>query len=114
MPSNEGRPANPKMIDFGVEETLVAVTDGRGAIRAVVTSPAVKNPHKAMAALPELVSTAFKNSRLPRARLQAVGASVPGLVDQTNGRVHLAPNLGWKEFPLRTGLEKVLGRPVVV
>jgi predicted NBD/HSP70 family sugar kinase len=101
-------------IEFGVEETLVAVADGRGAIRSVVTSAALKNPDRAMAALPELVSGALKTSRLPRARLQAIGACVPGLVDQTTGQCKLAPNLGWKEFPLRSELERTLRRPVVV
>jgi predicted NBD/HSP70 family sugar kinase len=101
-------------VEFGVEETLVAVADGRGAIRAVVTNPAIKNPDRAIAALPELVASAFKTSRLPRARLQAVGASVPGLVDQTSGACKLAPNLGWKDYPLRSELERALRRPVVV
>ena len=101
-------------IDFGVEETLVAAADGRGTIRSVMTSPALKNPEKAIMALPELVASALKTSRLPRARLQAVGASVPGLVDQTSGQVRLAPNLGWKDFPLRSELERTLQRPVVV
>jgi predicted NBD/HSP70 family sugar kinase len=101
-------------IEFGVEETSVAVADGRGAIRSVVTSPAVKNPDRALAALPELVAGALKTSRLPRARLQAVGACVPGLVDQTSGQCRLAPNLGWKDYPLRSELERALRRPVVV
>jgi predicted NBD/HSP70 family sugar kinase len=101
-------------VEFGVEETLVAVADGRGAIRSVVTSPTIKNPDRAIAALPELVAGALKASRLPRARLQAVGASVPGLVDQTTGQCKLAPNLGWKEYPLRSELERLMRRPVVV
>jgi predicted NBD/HSP70 family sugar kinase len=101
-------------VEFGVEETLVAVADGRGAIRSVVTSPAVRNPERAMAGVAELVGNALKQSRFPRARVQAVGASVPGLVDQTTGQCRLAPNLGWKEFPLRSELERALRRPVVV
>jgi predicted NBD/HSP70 family sugar kinase len=101
-------------VEFGVEETLIAIADGRGAIRSVVTSPTIKNPDRAIAALPELVGGALKASRLPRARLQAVGACVPGLVDQTSGQCKLAPNLGWKEVPLRSQLERTLRRPVVV
>jgi predicted NBD/HSP70 family sugar kinase len=101
-------------VDFGVEQTLVAIADGRGAIRSVVTAPSTKSPDRAIAGLPELVASALKTSRLPRARLQAVGASVPGLIDQTTGQCKLAPNLGWKEYPLRSELERVLRRPVVV
>src|SRR6266566_8015878 len=43
-------------VEFGVEETLVAVADGRGAIRSVVASHAVRNPDRAIATLPELVA----------------------------------------------------------
>lgn len=101
-------------IDFGVEETLVAAADGRGTLRSVMTGSASKDPERAITALPELVASALKASRLPRARLQAVGASVPGLVDQITGQVRLAPTLGWKDFPLRSELERTLQRPVVV
>jgi N-acetylglucosamine repressor len=101
-------------VEFGVERTLVAVADGRGAIRSVVTSPSLKDPERALATLPDLVASALKTSRLPRARLQAVGASVPGLVDQTTGMCKLAPNLGWKDYALRSELERTLRRPVVV
>jgi predicted NBD/HSP70 family sugar kinase len=101
-------------VEFGVEETSVAVADGRGAIRSVVTTPSVRNADKAVAALPEIVAGALKSSRLPRARLQAVGACVPGLVEQTTGQCRLAPNLGWKDYPLRSALERTLRRPVVV
>ena len=68
-------------IEFGVEETAVAVADGRGTIRSVVQAPAFRNPDRAIAALPELVAGVLKSCRIPRSRVQAVGASVPGLVD---------------------------------
>jgi N-acetylglucosamine repressor len=101
-------------IEFGVEDTSVAVADGRGTIRSIVRGPAQRNPDKAVAAVPELVTSALKGCRTPRSRVQAVGASVPGLVDQTSGRVRLAPNLGWKDYLLRSALERSLRRPVVV
>jgi predicted NBD/HSP70 family sugar kinase len=39
---------------------------------------------------------------------------VPGLVDQESGVCMLAPNLGWRDFPLREALAQDLGVPVVV
>lgn len=43
-----------------------------------------------------------------------VALAVPGLVDDENGVVALAPNLGWRELPLRAIAEERLGLPAVV
>jgi predicted NBD/HSP70 family sugar kinase len=102
-------------IEFGVEETSIAVADGRGAIRSITREASLRDdPERAMAALPDLVGRALRSARVPKGRVQAIGASVPGLIDQTSGRCRLAPNLGWEDFPLRSSLEKVLRKPVVV
>jgi predicted NBD/HSP70 family sugar kinase len=43
-----------------------------------------------------------------------VGATVPGLVDSESGTCVLAPNLDWRDFPLRDALADELHVPVVV
>ena len=102
-------------IEFGVEETSIAVADGRGTIRSITREPSLRDdPERAMAALPDLVGRALRSARVPKGRVQAIGASVPGLIDRTQWALPLAPNLGWEDFPLRTSLEKVLRKPVVV
>jgi N-acetylglucosamine repressor len=102
-------------VEFGVDDTQVAVSDGRGAIRTVLREPrSHSDPRAAIAALPALVSKALKAAKVPRTRLRAVGVTVPGLIDQTSGRCRLAPNLGWEDFPLRSAVERALKRPVVV
>lgn len=43
---------------------------------------------------------------------KGVGIGAPGSVDAENGRVVFAPNLEWKDFPLKKELEKRLEVPV--
>jgi glucokinase len=46
--------------------------------------------------------------------VEAVGVGAAGLVDETRSVVRFAPNLGWREQPLRALLEAATGLPVVV
>ena len=46
--------------------------------------------------------------------IEAVGVGAAGLVDETRSVVRFAPNLGWREQPLRALLEEATGLPVVV
>lgn len=45
----------------------------------------------------------------PRHRLVGVGAGVVGITRRSDGLVHLAPNLGWREAPIGKLLSKELG-----
>src|SRR5262249_18369558 len=42
---------------------------------------------------------------LQREHLLAIGCSVPGPIDRTNGIVVLSPNMKWYDFPLRAELQ---------
>lgn len=44
-------------------------------------------------------------------RLRAVGVGVPALMDRT-GRLVLAPNLGWRDTPIRPLIQEVVAAPV--
>ena len=46
--------------------------------------------------------------------VEAVGVGAAGLVDETRSVVRFAPNLGWREQPLRELLETATNLPVVV
>jgi len=43
-----------------------------------------------------------------------VGVAVPGIVRPTDGRVHAAPNLGWRDVPLGSLAATALAAPVTV
>ena len=46
--------------------------------------------------------------------LLGVAVGVPGLVDQTSGTLLFAPNLRWKNVPLRRQLESLINAPLIV
>jgi len=46
--------------------------------------------------------------------LLGVAVGVPGLVDQTTGALLFAPNLGWRDVPLRAMLQEAFAAPVFV
>lgn len=41
----------------------------------------------------------------------AIGVGAPGFIDQTGSVVRFAPNLGWREVPLRARIEDATGLP---
>uniref|UniRef100_A0A7C2NXK1 ROK family protein n=1 Tax=Schlesneria paludicola TaxID=360056 RepID=A0A7C2NXK1_9PLAN len=47
-------------------------------------------------------------------QLHGIGVGAPGPVDMDAGLIHEAPNLGWKNVPLRELLHKEFGCPVAV
>lgn len=49
-------------------------------------------------------------------QVAGLSVAVPGVVDEADGRLRLAPNLGWRDVPLRERLEHALGAsyPIVV
>jgi len=122
-PSTGGRPpkylyvnaesAYVLAIDVGVTETLYAISDFNGRIliqRAVVTEGV---PEHFLSSLAREINTLVQ-AQYPRARFEAIGVSIPGLVDRADGSVITSPNLGWRGVPVRAILEAELSLPVFV
>jgi predicted NBD/HSP70 family sugar kinase len=102
-------------IHFGVRATRIAVADARGVIRVVRGRPSLRNaPARVGKVVRSMVSEALQAAKIPRARVAAAGATVPGLVDQESGVCVLAPNLAWQDVSLREVLQDELRVPVVV
>lgn len=99
----------------GVQLTTVAVADARGQIRATRELPTVHGDAKAMLAQAlGVVDETFTAAEIPRDRLQAVGVTLPGLVDAATGVCVAGPNIGWPKVPVRDLIGEALGVPVVV
>jgi len=122
-PSTGGRPpkylyvnaesAYVLAVDVGVGETAYAVSDFNGRIltqRAVVTRG---EPESFLTDLAREIG-ALVRTQYPRARFEAAGVSVPGLVDRADGTLITSPNLGWQGVSVRALLEAELGLPVFV
>lgn len=53
-------------------------------------------------------------AKVPPKELAGIGIGIPGPIDMEAGVILGAPNLGWRDVPLKQILEKRLGCPVVV
>jgi glucokinase len=62
----------------------------------------------------KLIHEILLKAELTPDQIGAIGVGVPGPLDLNAGVVREAPNLGWKDVPLRELLETEFGCPVVV
>lgn len=100
-------------IDIGVRETVYAVSDFNGRIlkqKSVMTKGKPKTFLKNLC--DEIKKTISKN--YSRVKFEAVGVSVPGLVNRTTGEVVVSPNLEWNNTPVKKIIEDELNLPVFV
>jgi len=97
-------------VDVGGTKVAAGVVDEEGRILAQVrraTAAQVKGA--AERTIAELVLELAATYPV-----EAVGVGAAGLVDETRSVVRFAPNLGWREEPLRAMLERATSLPVVV
>jgi len=97
-------------IDVGGTKIAGGVVDDQGTILATAlrVSPAT-DTHAIEASIEELVDELRGNHEIT-----AVGVGAAGFVDSKRSTVMFAPNLAWRDEPLRRDLEKRLGLPVVI
>ena len=102
-------------ICFGVTTTTVGLADARGEIRFRREVPTLHGDPQAMvASAAALAREVCEQAGFPATRLQAVGVTVPGMVNAETGHVAFAPNLSWTDVPIRDLVAGALGVPVVV
>ncbi len=100
-------------VDIGVRETVYAVSDFNGRIlkqKALITEGKPKTFLKNLCV--EIKKTVEKN--YPRTKFEAVGVSVPGLINRNTGEVAVSPNLEWNRTPVKKIFEDELNLPVYV
>jgi glucokinase-like ROK family protein len=102
-------------VHIGARRTTIAVGDAAGeeiARRQWPTSRAT--PADALRQVATEALQAIAEAAMPGAGLAAVGAVMPGLTDFHAGVCLLAPNLGWRDVPVRDLLGEALDAPVYV
>src|SRR2546423_1571036 len=97
-------------VDVGGTKVAAGVVDERGSIveklrRATPSSSPARTEQVIAGAVTELLS---------RHRVQAVGLGAAGFIDEQRASVRFAPNLAWREEPLRLRGEDLIGLPVGV
>jgi len=108
-------------VEIGVGFVSVVVTDLKARTlwcRKVETAesevfPSTQEPGKVMEEFDKVVREAMRATEA-RGRLLGIGVGVPGLVDRSTGVLLFAPNLEWKDMPLRDLWQPRLGVPVIV
>jgi len=100
-------------INPDVEAVTLALVGlgGQVVVREALTSPERLSPMDVA-----LLTRDFLARIVPTlpvsTRLTGVGVAVPGLVDERDNTVAVAPNLGWSDVPLAAIIEQVTGLPV--
>ena len=105
-------------IDLGPTRTHLGIADLRGELiaRRIVNTPQdEESPEALLNTLAAELLSLMAELDVPRSKLLAVGAGVPGAVDLGRGMiVTVAPNLkGWSDVPMAAILRNALGAPVI-
>ncbi len=97
-------------VDVGGTKIAAGVVDDAGTIlaRARRESPATDSD-----AIEESVAGLVAELRLEH-EIEAVGVGAAGFVDVARSTVLFAPNLAWRDEPLKADLEARMGLPVVI
>src|SRR5271165_6631820 len=97
-------------VDVGGTKVAAGVVDQHGRIIAKLKrfTPAA-SPGGTISVIASVV-----NELLTQYEIEAVGIGAAGFVDQTRSTVLFAPNLAWRDEPVKKLVEERIGRPVVV
>ncbi len=104
-------------VEIDVDHLAVHATDlaGRPLVeRRIGFDTAGAGPEGCLAALGDVIRDGIGEMALRGAAPVGIGVAVPGLVDAGTGTVILAPNLGWRDLPLRDRLSRHIGAPLRV
>jgi glucokinase len=101
----------------GMSAAVFREDGGAPVARTSVPTPVEKGVEgvvDAAANLIRLVRARAEEEGIPARRIVGVGAGFPGAVDPDRGVVRQAPNLRWRDVPIRDLLQERIGLPVVV
>ena len=97
-------------VDVGGTKVAAGVVDEQGQI---IEKLRRATPSASPARTEQVIAGAV-NELLGRHPVQAVGLGAAGFIDETRANVRFAPNLAWRDEPLRKRVEDLIGLPVVV
>ena len=62
----------------------------------------------------DVIAEAMENADISASQVGGLGIGCPGPLDLAKGVIHEAPNLGWKNVPIRKSIEEAFNFPVEV
>ena len=77
-----------------------------------LSTKAGRGPDEVIERIARCVRDVVDECDLSMKQVRGIGVGAPGAVDTEEGKVIFAPNLGWKDLPLKKELEKELEVPV--
>lgn len=103
-------------VDLGGTKILAGVFDDKLEClgRAKKSTKAQRGAEAVVERVAATVLEAIDECDLQPKQIRGLGIGAPGACDPDTGTVIFAPNLGWKNFPLKKELEKRLPFPVFV
>ncbi len=116
MADNNGKPSCFVGVDMGGTKILAGVFDAQ--LNCLSRMKLSTKPERGTGEVIERVARCVKDAvdecDLSLKQVRGIGIGAPGAVDTQEGRVIFAPNLDWKDVPLKKALEKELDVPVFV
>lgn len=104
-------------LDIGGTKVLGAVFDEKGKIVHRLKKKTKSGGDTAANVEEVIISVADEMRReagLKKEQLRAVSAGAPGVIDQDAGVVLFSPNLPWRDYDIRTPIEKKFGVPFYI
>ncbi len=102
--------------DLGGTKMMAVVLDD--AFRVVATrrrkTKGEAGAKVGVARIMETIDEALAEANIDRSRLAGIGMGVPGMLNLNTGFLKLAPNLGWRDVPLRKMVTRHFHVPVAV
>lgn len=100
-------------VDLGGTKIYTALATVDGEVRSEIKVPtlAAEGYERVLKRIAETVAEVKRLAGFPGKPLR-IGLGAPGPLDVKKGVVHVAPNLGWRDVPLKASLEQLLGVPV--
>lgn len=98
-------------VDLGGTDCKVGVVDGDGRVVAVTGFPTRPKPEETVT---EIARACRELADRVEASIGRLGLGAPGPMDLEAGVIVHAPNLGWRDVPLRGLVEDALGCPVLL
>jgi glucokinase len=116
MADNNGKPPYLVGVDMGGTKILAGVFDtGFNCLaRMKISTKPERGAEGVIERVARCVRDAVDECDLSLKQIRGIGIGAPGAVDTEEGRVIFAPNLEWKDVPLKKALEKQLEVPVFV